>query len=70
MTETYLNATSYDEYQLITKRPAEEMAKLLPKISKDLWIRLAIRLCQASYLKEISETLIMDQVTKNDFKWK
>jgi hypothetical protein len=30
------------------------MIKLLPKISKDLWIKVAIRLCQASHLKEIS----------------
>jgi hypothetical protein len=46
------------------------MARLLPKASRDLWIKAAIRLCQASYLKEISESLIQDQVTKNDFRWK
>lgn len=46
------------------------MARLLPKVGKDLLIKVGIRLCQAMHLKEISESLIQDQVTKNDFKWK
>jgi hypothetical protein len=51
MGETYLTSTSYDEYYLITKVPAEEMARLLPKSTKDLWLKLGSRLCQALYLK-------------------
>ncbi len=51
MTQTYLNTTSYEEYQLIAKRTSEQLVKLLPKIGKDLWIKVAIRYVYASHLK-------------------
>lgn len=46
------------------------MASLITKIPPQSWGKLAMRLTQAMALKETGESLIRDQVSQRDFKWK
>ncbi len=46
------------------------MIKILQKVHKDLWYRLSGRLVQWFALKDKSEALMEERLTKDDFKWK
>lgn len=72
MTENYLQPDSYESYELVLRRPVQQLVKYLRKdtITRDRRYKMSIRLNNLMNLREIGTEMMNEQVSKDDFKWK